>query len=287
MHFAIKAFYIRRCLRIFPLYYAVVFAITALGWYAARESFWWNVTYTTNIWFFRTNDWNITVAHFWSLAVEEQFYVMWPWIVLLVPQKWLVATISGLIVVGVLTTITFAAMFPDNKFVSTLPFAAWDALGGGALLATLGANTSSCRKFARWAILVGLPVWFFLGLGRNSLPLSISGACMHTAMVYVCVWIVWAISISRATGVGRVFRSRPLVGMGVISYALYILHPFCPFVWEKMVKMFGMPEVLTSVLSLRVLCCFILLITVAAMSWFLYEKPLNRLKARFPYIPLP
>ena len=104
---------------------------------------------------------------------------MWPWIVLLVPQKWLVATISGLIVVGVLTTITFAAMFPDNKFVSTLPFAAWDALGGGALLATFGVNTSSCRKFARWALLVGLPVWFFLGAVRNSLPLSISGACIR------------------------------------------------------------------------------------------------------------
>ena len=75
---AIKAFYVRRSLRIFPVYYAVVIAITILGVYSARETFWYNVTYTTNIYLFINNTWTQNTAHFWSLAVEEQFYVVWP-----------------------------------------------------------------------------------------------------------------------------------------------------------------------------------------------------------------
>ncbi len=66
---ALRAFYARRFLRIFPLYYAVLFAITLLGLPEARETFWWNLFYSSNWYYAIYGEWRGAVSHFWSLAV--------------------------------------------------------------------------------------------------------------------------------------------------------------------------------------------------------------------------
>ena len=81
---AIRPFYARRFLRIFPLYYGVLLVATALAVYPVRESLPWHLAYASNFYMAREGTWVPTVAHFWTLAMEEQFYLLWPWVVLLV-----------------------------------------------------------------------------------------------------------------------------------------------------------------------------------------------------------
>src|SRR5665213_1037330 len=83
-----RTFYIRRFLRILPVYYVVLFS-TAILLPNTRRLFWWHFTYTTNLWYGVHWFDYVPGAHFWSLAVEEQFYLAWPWLVLLTPRRFL------------------------------------------------------------------------------------------------------------------------------------------------------------------------------------------------------
>ena len=281
----LKAFYVRRCLRIFPLYYAVVVAVTLAGIYGARETFWFNLTYTSNIRFFLINDWPSNVGHFWSLAVEEQFYLVWPWVVLFVPRLHLVPLVSGLVAVSVAAKIGLASLFPGNAFVPMLPFGAWDALGGGALMAFLGARSRTCTRFTWGCLGVGLPLWAAFWI-RPSLAAGAGAAQVRDiALVFICIWIVGRFAVMGTVGVGRVMRSPVLVGIGVVSYGLYILHPFMPILWRTVVKRLGLPEVWLGG-PLGFAACLAMVLGLASLSWLLYERPLNRLKDRFPYRPV-
>jgi peptidoglycan/LPS O-acetylase OafA/YrhL len=87
---AFRQFYIRRFLRIFPLYYLVIAITLAFGLEEATE-YWLSLsTYTFNIEISLQGWYPSYFAHFWSLSVEEQYYVFWPWLILVVRRKFLV-----------------------------------------------------------------------------------------------------------------------------------------------------------------------------------------------------
>jgi peptidoglycan/LPS O-acetylase OafA/YrhL len=92
------AFYARRFLRIFPIYYAVLFVALAVGFPSVRDAIGWHLAYLSN-WYFAYQGFD-KVSHLWSLAVEEQFYLVWPWLVLLVPSAALPWIIGATILVG-------------------------------------------------------------------------------------------------------------------------------------------------------------------------------------------
>jgi peptidoglycan/LPS O-acetylase OafA/YrhL len=71
----LRRFYMRRFLRIFPLYYAVVLMTALIGIKSVRETFFWNIAYLSNFYLFLRGEWRGPISHFWSLAVEEQFYL--------------------------------------------------------------------------------------------------------------------------------------------------------------------------------------------------------------------
>ena len=74
----LRSFYTRRFLRIFPLFYATLALIYCLHVQAARDFIWWLVAYLGNIVIAYQGAWVDGIAHFWSLAVEEQFYLLFP-----------------------------------------------------------------------------------------------------------------------------------------------------------------------------------------------------------------
>ena len=79
----LKNFIIRRSLRIFPVYYFLIFVLAIIGkttYTTINENIWYYITYTSNILFFNTQKWDGMLSHLWSLAVEEQFYLFWPWL---------------------------------------------------------------------------------------------------------------------------------------------------------------------------------------------------------------
>jgi hypothetical protein len=97
---AVWRFYGRRFLRIFPVYYFVLLATAAAGFPTVRETFWWHALYLTNFYIAITGDWPGYLSPFWTLAVEEQFYVMWPWVVLFAPRRMLTGICFGMILIA-------------------------------------------------------------------------------------------------------------------------------------------------------------------------------------------
>ena len=65
-----------------------------------RETFWWHALYASNVQIVVSGEWPGAISHFWSLAVEEQFYLAWPWLIVFAPRRWLVPAIVAAIAVA-------------------------------------------------------------------------------------------------------------------------------------------------------------------------------------------
>jgi peptidoglycan/LPS O-acetylase OafA/YrhL len=98
----LKVFYVRRILRIFPLYYFIIFVSSVFNTGEIRDALLWNIAYLSNFYFIKMNHWASTFSHFWSLSVEEHFYLVWPFVVLLTNRKNLPYVFIGVSLLAVL-----------------------------------------------------------------------------------------------------------------------------------------------------------------------------------------
>lgn len=130
-------FYTHRFLRIFPIYYLTITVGVILGLHWFRDSNpVWFYTYTINIFIALQDAWiDRRVSHFWSLCVEEQFYLLWPFAVLLISNKFLLKLIIMVISIGLFVVIFQPLFNLDKVTIYVLPFQHCFALGVGALLA--------------------------------------------------------------------------------------------------------------------------------------------------------
>jgi peptidoglycan/LPS O-acetylase OafA/YrhL len=284
-HAPIKQFYIRRTLRIFPLYYLVVIGIIVAGVPAAQEHGLWHLLYLSN---FRTalyGNSGGSTAHFWSLAVEEQFYLFFPWIVLFIRPRWFPRVLALMLLVGPLHRwVIMSVMGFDGYAPATiLPLGCMDSLGAGALLAW-GREESRFHPQLRNRLTtlcawVGLPVlalgllaynFEFLGghLGLTWTVLTDLGVALATA------WLVSRASRGMRGPIGKLLEFRPLAYMGTISYCVYLIHPFVHNLSTALYPRLGFRQPPTFVhLSID----FAATVALATASWFLFERPLVRL----------
>jgi peptidoglycan/LPS O-acetylase OafA/YrhL len=135
--FSLRQFYIRRFLRIFPLYYFVLCMVFLLNVANIRETIFWYMFYLCNIKFAIDGNWAGTLSHFWSLAVEEQFYLFWPFVILCSPRKILNHVVILAILVAPLIKWVMASRGMNDIAVAVLMPSNLDALGSGSLLALL------------------------------------------------------------------------------------------------------------------------------------------------------
>ncbi|MES3019375.1 MAG: acyltransferase [Bacteroidota bacterium] len=134
----IKNFIIKRALRLFPAYYLVLIFFLVLlvvfnfrVWDSGNGIYYF--TYTQNILFFVKGVQGIQLNHLWSLAVEEQFYLLWPWAVIFVLRKKVISALCIIIPATVISKIIF-----PMQDLWMFPFYHFDTLGSGALIAYLG-----------------------------------------------------------------------------------------------------------------------------------------------------
>ena len=98
---ALRSFYIRRALRIFPPYFAVLGFVWLTDLEQSSGSLVWHALYLSNFWYALRNEWTPwLLCHFWSLSIEEQFYIAWPLVVLLAPRRRVEAITIGVIVLS-------------------------------------------------------------------------------------------------------------------------------------------------------------------------------------------
>ena len=268
-------FYLRRALRIFPIYYLVLVLTLIWGPPDAHEQLPWLATYTYNLWISHLGRYPGYFSHFWSLCVEEQFYLLWPFVVMFAPRRhvpfWAVAMIVAAPVYRVL------ALIGDINGVAfyTLTPSSLDALGMGALLATCTHGRPASRvleKRLRWGstALVAASVLLWWQSPR------LFKVLYETLLAMIFAWLVAGASRG-FVGWARIgLQARPIVYLGKISYGVYVYHLLMlyvvPFLFQKLGIALPDDEVA------RFLLYSGITIAVASVSWVAFEAPINRLK---------
>lgn len=291
--FAARQFYIRRFLRIFPLYYFVIAVCVLLDLPPVRDILVWLLTYTLNIYASLQGQWgtlDLYVAHFWSLAVEEQFYIVWPWFVLFAPRKYLLAITLIMFSIGPLWRAWIYSRPVTNYIALYMATpACLDTLGLGALLAL--AYHSRIPKQTLQRVLNRFILPFGLVASVTVFTLAYYEIFWPAHMVlfetttglFFC-WLVGSASIGFRGIFGRLLESRPLVYCGRISYGLYVYHPFAAgltkFVFARMNRPLNPYGWIAFMLFTSVT------ILMASVSWRLLERPINGLKRNFSYRPV-
>ena len=282
--FSIADFYARRIRRIFPALIVVVAATFAIGWIllpphdmqslgsniAGGALFMQNFILLGQVGYFDVAADKKPLLHLWSLGIEEQYYVVWP-LVLLLTRRW---KLNGLIVVTVLTAASFVLCLvvgpraPDYAFY--LPFTrAWELLAGSALalwyggrIARLSQDVPTSQRapeIAAWCGLIAIAVGFvayrpsMIDPGRFTL-LPVLGA-------------VILIGGGGSLLHRRLLVARPMVFVGLISYPLYLWHfPLMAYARIHFVDGVRAPYILAILVISGVL---------AWLTYLLIERPLR------------
>jgi peptidoglycan/LPS O-acetylase OafA/YrhL len=264
---ALRSFYIRRSLRIFPLFYLVLAVAALMNIGPVRSTIGWHVTYLTNAYLFERGAWHGSISHLWSLAVEEQFYLVWPCLVLLLPARRLPAVIAAMLVAAPLSRLLIGG--PMN---SVLPTSCLDSLGAGALLAL----PSTRRWMMEAGLLIGVPL---LAASLALRYAGYAGIALEVALDFgvslAAAWIVGRAATGFGGIAGSVLTARPIVYAGTISYGLYLYHGFMPYVLGRYVEGF-----VTMHWATRAVLLTTSTIVVASVSWRFFEAPILLLKDR-------
>jgi len=273
-------FWFRRTLRIFPAFYTFLLvnaAVLAGSSAMPRPAFWIAAaTYTANYYVATHVEPSGALTHTWSLAVEEQFYLLWPIALSILLRKRRRTTIAALI--GTMALITFwrcgllwIVGVPRHYLQFALDTRA-DFLAVGALIAVAW-NAESFRAFAarltRWS---WLPLISIGGLGFTAAFFGLAREFEVTSPVDVILLGVLLVQLMTLAGRGWWgILDRPLMRwLGTISYSLYLYHYL---IWT------AVGWVVSSQLARGILGA-LLAVPVAALSYYVIERPFLRLRER-------
>ncbi len=245
-----RNFYVRRFLRIFPLYYGVLALLffvaplipllqgATLDYLVERQAWAW--LYGVNIYTAIQGEWHLSfINHFWSLSIEEHFYLFWPLVVYLLARR-----PRALIVVSLL--VSLSAMLA--RLIGSLMGLSWfttgvltpfrlDGLALGAFLAVAARQPGGLKRLV-WAqpwvsaavggmIAATVVLSRLLGV-RHGLELVEAMRPMLIEMLLACL-LMWALTAPMRSVTSRFFRSRFMVFLGTYSYGLYVYHHFISY----------------------------------------------------------
>lgn len=222
------------------------------------------------------------MTHVWSLAVEEQFYLVWPLVVLFLPRRIMPWAIGGMIAVAIVTRTTLTLttdMWEDG--IGILTPSVLDALGLGALLAFLWRTTLDTDRIVGWLGVVGIAV-----LTARWALADADGVAAVTEIGWslVFVWLVHRTSRGVDGPLGRILRWRWLAHIGVVSYGIYLFHLFVVPVGEIVERRLGVDLPIPDLGFDRFVVMTVVSVAVATASWIVIERPINDQKRRFPYV---
>jgi peptidoglycan/LPS O-acetylase OafA/YrhL len=279
-----RNFYARRCLRIWPLYYSVLlfmFVIVPLvrpseahAVFDARSSPWWAYlfflqNFLVKIPSMATGPLGVT----WSLAVEEQFYLFWPLVVLFCNEAQLRKIAIAVICFS--PALRFYLLLHHVDIYSN-PFCRWDGLMAGALLALVLRSVSVLpSKFTTQAwitFLISAPLALMIETFDARWIVFSLTAVASVSFVYLALF-------STQRWLQALLTNRFLVYTGTISYGIYLLQKIPldavkTFHWENH-QFLAMPITTAATYAM------------AALSWNLVEKPFLKLKRFFEARPVP
>lgn len=298
-----ERFFVRRALRIFPVFYVVVIILLLLTPIFQYQWHWLQLTFLVYLGnFFGNHNFSlymlssanhpaaqVTMGHFWSLCVEEQFYLLWPLAVWLIRDRirliWTAVVISVLALALRLAMLAhFSAVLSETWIFRTLPFR-MDTLLIGAVLALLlrGPNADRWQRMGKWFFLIasaGVLAIFKFSPAYDS-PWLLSIGLTLTALA--SVGLICS-TLRPGSAAFRLFNLRPLRFLGKYSYGFYVYHLLFREAWIHLLVFLGQrlhSLALAGVIALGL--NFIITIAISKLSYDLIEVRFLRFKRHFEY----
>lgn len=280
----IRSFMAKRVLRLLPVYYLALLAAWLIDLRTIRVEMPWHMAQMTNILFGFDQDaeFSSPVGHLWSLSMEWQFYLVWPFVVLLSGPRVLLNIICAMIVFSFCSWLEILPL-PKEILLSAIP-ASLDSLGFGALLAIAVDRRWPLGWLANRAWWVGaaalamtiLLMTEYAWLGWTLYPIT------HEVLNLFFMLIIYRSLIGWNGLTGAVLNIPALQYMGLISYGIYLYHQYIISVYQGVsLRLIGyLPIGLGWRLTVPVL---IISLIVAHFSWVWFEEPINRMRQRYSY----
>ncbi len=296
-----RNFIARRTLRIWPLYYVSLLVLLVLLPLAThqvpdtlrsmqdKQAWFW--LYAANWLFALERGFGHTSGgYFWSLAVEEQFYLIWPLVVLLLSNRALLRTSLCLLTLSLALRVVLVRAGVDTNSIYVMTLTHLDGLAVGSSLAVClrdGLLSARVRRFVPLAAVVafiGIVIarildgeYFFWGKATASFGYSCIAVLFGTLLVY-------ALGGGRALGLNRFLTSRFMTKTGKYSYALYMVHVPIATAAESAITPILAPRLGTApTFAVFAIAVFGLSWLTAVLSWHLFEKRVLALKRYFSY----
>ncbi|HZI00150.1 MAG TPA: acyltransferase [Flavisolibacter sp.] len=278
-----RTFFLRRALRIMPLYFGVLIAFilaaphfNTISWFKEYQIYFW--TYTNNFLILQKGFFMLPLGHFWSLALEEQFYLVWPFFIFLLRPKYLV--VCCLLLISLSIFLRFSIQKPLLSY--GLPFAHLDGLLTGALIAI------GIRKRKEWLFAHSKKLLFCASLMLSVLIvfyfIRLTGSVqLLNAIKFTVVSIFFGALLLhslQSKKLKQILSMKWLLFLGKYSYGIYVFNSiFIHFGnWSVGYRLAPIEKTIFFVTLM------FLVIGVSYISYHLYEKHFIRLKPEYPNI---
>ncbi len=284
--FSIPKFYVRRVFRLVPAYWAflLIVVVWAAIWRSGQFNSWSsevvkNATYQMN--FFDINHFpQIGIGHSWSLAIEEQFYLVWPLLLLFglkfTPRR----AFTGLVVVGILGSFLATVVMAHHGVSYRRLYYGLDTNALPLLVGCLAAflyiggygKRISPQRSALIPFVTMVVLAFFLVSVPEQSEWAYEGPTQLVSLLTAATVI--AILLNPNSWTARILAHPGIVFVGLISYSLYLWNPFAMLIARNLAT--G-----TVGRALHLFVGLILTFAFAIASYYLVERPGLRLKDRF------
>lgn len=270
----LRGFYWRRLLRIVPIYLLVVLTAATFEIYVRGNTE--KIGLLPYYLLFLSNfltDSIIFLEITWSLAMEEQFYLIWPALLILLPRRWVAPVLLGLIAINVLSAMGVFNMIGISAFqVGVLRFALHGAtfapLLMGALAALILSGPRGFSALARVTAFPGAPLVYVAALlfsltGLGNTLEGVPNLFVHLSMTLMLVSLV----VREDNVLAPLLKWRPVDRIGEISYGMYLYHHFALAVTWKITERIGLDN-----LWLTFFMFFALTVVLSEISFRTFER---------------
>jgi peptidoglycan/LPS O-acetylase OafA/YrhL len=295
---SLKAFWARRILRIWPLYYLTIaltfFALPlfdgASSWIGYREFLGKHLVAFLAF----LGNWSMGVrgpvpydfvSILWSVCVEEQFYLLCPLVIALVGSRWRLVAVLALMAAGIGARYWYATTNASGLLFQYSTLTHLDTLLGGVLLAIVlfhfppGRLVRAFLTAFEWPVVL-VTVWLFCQPGLAH------GTVVHKVWDFVSIWFcsvgLVLVAVAGHGLIAKILGYSRLVWLGKISYGLYMYHEIALWLGKRVFERLGWfpnNEIIQTIAT------FALTVGLAAISYYSYERPFLRLKRVWTRVP--